>query len=205
VGSLVLAGGASSRMGTDKALLVYHGMPQVHHLVKLLKSVASPTFVSVRPSQVVERGFCGLSLLPDLAEGIGPLAGLLAAFGHDPNRAWLVVAVDLPWVERGTFERLLAARDPALFATCYRIPSTDLLEPVCAIYEPKIYSVLQEAQRKKRYSLMLLRDVPIRLVAPRHERELCGVNDLEEYRAAREGPPRIPPEFNPPSNPRTPT
>ena len=135
----------------------------------------------------MSRAFKGLRLLRDPVEGIGPLAGLLAAFAMDPGSAWLAVAVDLPWIGRATLDRLIAARDPGMFATCYRIPDTDLPEPVCALYEPKILPVLQRAREQKRYSLMLLRDVPIRLVDPAEERELRGVNDPSEYRAARRG------------------
>jgi molybdopterin-guanine dinucleotide biosynthesis protein A len=187
VSSLVLAGGASSRMGIDKALLRYHGEPQVRRLAAMMEEVAGPAYVSVRRSQLGEPALQGLRLLCDPVENIGPLAGLLAAFAHEPACAWLVVAVDLPWISRATLERLLAARDPACFATAYRIPSTGLPEPVCAIYEPKIIPVLERARDRRRYSLMLLRDVPIRLVEPADGRELQGVNEPGEYRA--DGPP----------------
>jgi molybdopterin-guanine dinucleotide biosynthesis protein A len=96
----------------------------------------------------------------------------------------------MPWIVRATLDRLLAAREPKLFATCYRIPGEDLPDPVCAIYEPKIVPVLERARERRRYSLMLLRDLPIRIIDSSDERELRGVNDLEEYRAARKGSPR---------------
>jgi molybdopterin-guanine dinucleotide biosynthesis protein A len=177
-------------MGTDKALLCYHGMPQIRYLAPMLEAAAPPTSVSVRQSQASDPAFEGLHLLPDPVEGIGPLAGLLAAFAFDPHSAWLVVAVDMPWIVRATLDRLLAAREPKLFATCYRIPGEDLPDPVCAIYEPKIVPVLERARERRRYSLMLLRDLPIRIIDSSDERELRGVNDLEEYRAARKGSPR---------------
>jgi molybdopterin-guanine dinucleotide biosynthesis protein A len=145
-------------MGTDKALLTYHGLPQVHHLSRMLQESAPPTSISVRRGQLGDSAFRGLELLCDPFEGIGPMTGLLAAFALDPRSAWLVVAVDLPWIERATLDRLLAACDPAVFATCYRIPGTDLPEPVCAIYEPRILPHLERAEKRLRYSLMPLRD-----------------------------------------------
>jgi molybdopterin-guanine dinucleotide biosynthesis protein A len=190
VHSLVLAGGASSRMGCDKSLLVYHGMPQAHYIAHLLEEVAPPAFVSVSDAQARMPAFGGLRLLRDPVEGIGPLAGLLAAFAAESSCAWLAVAVDLPWIGRPTLERLIAARDTGVYATCYRIPGTDLPEPVCALYEPRILPVLERAHEKRRYSLMLLRDVPIHLVEPAEERELRGVNDPSEYRAAQTRSPR---------------
>ncbi|MFI5369630.1 MAG: NTP transferase domain-containing protein, partial [Spirochaetia bacterium] len=113
VQSLVLAGGASTRMGIDKALISYHGEPQVRRLAAMMESVAGPAYVSVRRSQLDDPVFQGLRLLCDQVENIGPLAGLLAAFAEEPGCAWLVAAVDLPWISAGTLERLLNARDPA--------------------------------------------------------------------------------------------
>jgi molybdenum cofactor guanylyltransferase len=183
--SLVLAGGASSRMGSDKALLAYHGEPQVHRLAAMLESVASPVFVSVRKSQVGVEGLAGLRLLVDPEEGIGPLAGLLAAFAQNRDCAWMAVAVDMPWIGPATLERLRDERDPSVYATAYRIPGSDLPEPVCAIYEPRIVPVLERARSDRRYSLMLLRDVPIRLVTSARSEELQGVNDPAELEAVR--------------------
>jgi molybdopterin-guanine dinucleotide biosynthesis protein A len=172
-------------MGIDKALLSYHGEPQVRRLAAMMEGVAGPVYVSVRRSQLSKPGFQGLRLLCDQREDMGPLAGLLAAFAHEPGCAWLVAAVDLPWITTATFERLLHARDPGCLATAYRIPRTDLPDPVCAIYEPAILAALEAARAQKRYSLMLLRDVPLKLVEPADERELRGVNEPDEYRAAR--------------------
>jgi molybdopterin-guanine dinucleotide biosynthesis protein A len=179
--SLVLAGGASRRMGIDKALISYHGEPQVRRLVALMESVAGPAHVSVRRSQLNNPVFQGLRLLCDQDEDIGPLAGLLAAFAHEPGCAWLVAAVDLPRISAGTLQRLLSARDPACFATAYRIPHSDRPEPVCAIYEPSILPALERAKETRRYSLMLLRDVPLKLLDPADERELQGVNEPGEF------------------------
>jgi molybdopterin-guanine dinucleotide biosynthesis protein A len=148
----------------------------------MMEGVASPVYVSVRRSQLEDPGFQGLRLLCDQAEDIGPLAGLLAAFAHEPESAWLVTAVDLPWISAGTLQRLLDARDPACFATAYRIPQTDRPEPVCAIYEPAILPVLERARDRRRYSLMLLKDVPLKLLDPLDERELRGVNEPGEFR-----------------------
>jgi molybdopterin-guanine dinucleotide biosynthesis protein A len=167
-------------MGIDKALISYHGEPQVRRLAAMMEGVAGPAYVSVRKAQLGEPGFQGLRLLCDPVEDIGPLAGLLAAFAHEPGSAWLAAAVDLPWITISTLERLLRARDPASFATAYRIPRTDLPDPVCAIYEPAILPLIEGARRSGRYSLMLLRDVPLKLVEPADERELQGVNEPGE-------------------------
>ena len=182
--SLVLAGGASSRMGMDKALLSYEGVPQLRRVAGLLSEVAPPVFVSVRAGQAAGPHLDGLRLLPDQDAGIGPLEGLLAAFREASDCAWLVVAVDMPFLTAETLTRLVEARDPSASATAYRNPETDRPEPVCAIYEPSILPVLIRAKEERRYSLMLLRDVPVRLVEPHRPEELRNINDPAEYREA---------------------
>ena len=129
-------------------------------MAELMARVAPPVCVSARRDQSRHPGFSGLDIMCDEVEGIGPLAGLLAAFARDPAAAWLVTAVDMPWITAATLRRLVDARDPAMRATAYRNPWTGTPEPMCAIYEPAILPVLLRAREARRYSLMLLRDVP---------------------------------------------
>jgi molybdenum cofactor guanylyltransferase len=168
-------------MGEDKALLVYHHLPQVRWVAELMAGVASPVSVSARKDQSRLPAFAGLDILCDQVEGIGPIAGLLAAFATDPVSAWLVAAVDMPWLTHATLEKLVLSRDPAMQATAYRNPWTGKPEPMCAIYEPRILPTLIRAREARRYSLMLLCDVPVSLVEPGDAREIQGINSREEY------------------------
>ena len=185
--SLVLAGGLSTRMGRDKALLIYNGELQVRRVARMLDRLAPPAYVSVRSAQIEDPAFAGLPLLADHQEGIGPLAGILSAFHEEPSSAWLVVAVDMPFLSETTLRRLLESRDPSAFATAFRNPEIDRPEPVCTIYEPRILPVLQKASAQGRYTLKLLRDLPVRLVEPDHPEELVNINDPEEYKKAAGG------------------
>ena len=172
-------------MGRDKALLRWEGEPQVQRVARMLEQLAPPVYVSTRFGQAADSSFDGLHLLPDRDEGVGPLEGLLSAFREASDCAWLAVAVDMPFLSPQMLRELLANRDPTVFATAFRNPETDLPEPVCAIYEPRILPVLMKAKAERRYSLMLLRDVPIRLVEPSRAEQLRNINDPEEYRKAR--------------------
>ena len=185
--SLVLAGGASARMGVDKALLSYHGgEPQARYLARQLAVVTVEACVSVRREQLADKRYEGLRLLADRDADIGPLAGLLSAFAHAPRAAWLVAAVDMPNVTIDTLRRLIAARDPSAYATAYRNPETGRAEPVLAIYEPAILPALQEARASGNYSLKLLSGLPVCLVETKDPKELLNVNEPEEYRRIQE-------------------
>jgi len=133
---LVLAGGASTRMRTDKALLEYHGRPQVRWAFELAAKLCVATFVSVRPDQRDDPSRAGLPQIVDRQPGIGPIAGISAALQEHPQAAWLVLACDLPFLTDSTLRHLIAHRDPHKVATAYRSAHDGLPEPLCAIWEP---------------------------------------------------------------------
>ncbi len=161
----------------------------------MLERLAPPAYVSVRKSQAQLPAFSDQRLLPDEDQDIGPLAGLLSAFREDPSCAWLVVAVDMPFLSEESLRQLLEQRDPLAFATAFRNSEINAPEPVCAIYEPKILPVLLAAKARGRYTLKLLRDLPVRLVEPEHPAELANINDPEDYARATGG--TLPPSGSP--------
>jgi molybdenum cofactor guanylyltransferase len=133
---LVLAGGASQRMGRDKAALAYHGKPQLQWAYELLQTVCAKTFVSVRADQRDEPTRASLPQIVDTQAGIGPMAGISAALTEYPNVAWLVLACDLPFLSRESLAHLIGQRDTTRIATAYRSAHDRLPEPLCAIWEP---------------------------------------------------------------------
>ena len=141
---LVLAGGRSTRMGRDKATLEYRGRPQVDVARDLLAGVCARLWVSCRPDQ---QGLTG-ALLHDRYDNIGPLAGILTAMDAHPDAAWLVLACDLPFLDRATLEFLVAHRDATKPATAFRGRIDGLPEPLCAIYEPAMRAILHQFVRE---------------------------------------------------------
>lgn len=184
---LVLAGGRSRRMGTDKGGLDYHGVPQVRWAFGLLLRHCESAVVSVRDSeQASEPVYAGLPVVLDLEPGAGPAAGLVAALRRDPRSAWLVVAADMPLLDDELLRELVAQRDPAGIATAYR-HSDGTLEPLCTIWEPSSLPLL-EAERAKRGSASLRRVLEagtVRVVIPRDPLRLGSVNTTAEDSAAR--------------------
>ena len=133
---LVLAGGRSERLGRDKAALLIDGEPLLARAVAALSGVVSDVRIAVRPDQLDESLRRRFALLPDVAEGIGPAAGILAAHRLFPDAAWLVLACDMPGVTRYMLATLVGQRDITRPATAFQAPTDGLPEPLCAIYEP---------------------------------------------------------------------
>jgi molybdopterin-guanine dinucleotide biosynthesis protein A len=140
---LVLAGGLSQRMQTDKGRLRYgpQGREQREVAADLLAGVCQDVFVSCRAEQAAELP-ASLQPLPDRFVGLGPLGGILSALQFDPNAAWLVLACDLPFLTADTLRQLVAGRQPSRLATAFRSPNNEFPEPLITIFEPRAYPEL---------------------------------------------------------------
>lgn len=141
VNGLVLAGGRSLRMGRDKGGITWHGKPQREYMADMLQTLCGEVFISCRPGQEQELE-SAYQTLPDTFSELGPFGAILSAFRFQPNAAWLVVACDLPLLDRNTLEFLMQNRQACRIATAFESPHDQLPEPLITIWEPKSYAVL---------------------------------------------------------------
>lgn len=168
-------------MGRDKGSICYHGVPQVVHAWRLLSDVCERAYVSASRRNAVLAPYADLPLVVDHREHRGPASGLEAAWALDANAAWLVLAVDMPFVDRPLLEALIAARASDAPATVFRHPD-GTLEPLCAIWEPTACAPLREQLAGGDASLRhFLEQHTPRVVSPRDPGKLKGVNDFEGY------------------------
>ncbi|MCE9614734.1 MAG: molybdopterin-guanine dinucleotide biosynthesis protein B [Lentisphaerae bacterium] len=185
---LILAGGRSTRMQRDKALLAYRGRTQVEHMYDLVGRRCASTFVSARAGQWAAAPFAALPQIHDTIQECGPTGGILSAMQAHPEAAWLVVACDLPYLDGATLDALIRQRAPLKVATAYTSSSDGLPEPLCAIYEPRARSRLfQFVAIGYTCPRKMLINSNARLLALANPRALDNVNRPEEYeRAMRE-------------------
>ncbi len=184
VRGLVLAGGRSQRMHTDKSRLRYHGAEQREVAAALLAPCCAEVFVSGQPDQLTDLP-AHLRPLPDQFMGLGPMGGLLTAFRHDPDAAWLVVACDLPFLTTDSLGYLVENRAPGRVATAFRDPATNFPEPLIALWEPRAYAVLLGFLAQG-YSCprKVLINADTALLTPPDAIELRNVNTPDERAAA---------------------
>ncbi|MGY4536224.1 molybdopterin-guanine dinucleotide biosynthesis protein A [Mucilaginibacter sp. UYNi724] len=178
---LVLAGGKSIRMGTDKGSLNWYGKEQRYHLADLLKKHCDQVYISCRDAEQQQEVSTDYLTLPDTFTGLGPYGAILSAFRDQPDAAWLVVACDLPLVDANVIQYLVDNRNMATIATAYQSNYQDFPEPLITIYEPKSYPILLQFLAQG-YScprkVLINSDVNV-LIAPDQE-ALANVNTPEE-------------------------
>lgn len=191
---LVLTGGRSTRMKSDKALIDYRGKPQAEVAFEVLEKFCDATYLSARKGQWEGGSLARLPTIFDQVEDQGPMGGILAAFTKHPDAYWLVVACDLVHFDETTVRALLAHFDPAANATCFRHRKSGLEkhdgeafpEALCAIYTPKGHAVLANAMAQdRRCPVKLLREQGCHLVDAPTEINLSNINTPEESERAR--------------------
>ncbi|AEI48577.1 NTP transferase domain-containing protein [Runella slithyformis] len=179
---LILVGGRSTRMGTDKSQLAYRHQPQWRYLYELLTPYCQSVFLSCRKDQ--EESFEGFPRLTDTRE-IGPLGGLLTAFAHAPHEAWLTVACDMPFIDEETIDLLVKNRQPAQRATAFLNPETRRPEPLLAIWEPESYELIRAQFQQNNFSpLHLMQKGDVHLLPCPRPRWLQNINTPEEWATA---------------------
>ena len=185
---LVLAGGRSRRMQRDKAALHYEGRPQLARAMDLLQPLVVRSFISVRQDQQCDPVRSGYEAIADHLPELGPIGGIHAALHAHPDQAWLILACDLPFLDLGTLERLIAERDPTRLATAYRSSLDGMPEPLCAIYEPASRAAIaQWIEHGERCPRKFLAQHEVRLLDLASTRALDNINTPEEYAAAQSG------------------
>lgn len=182
---LVLSGGKSTRMGEDKGLIPYHGIPQRDYLYQLLKKVCEKSYLSIREDQVEEIS-SDVNVIVDRNEFRGPYNGLLSAHRTFPDVAWLVLACDLPLMDEKALRELIGRRNVAKIATAFADAENPLPEPLCAIWEPVALqtsiSYLEAGNGTCPRKFLINNNV--NLVFPERAEILLNANSKSEYEEA---------------------
>ncbi len=160
--AVLLAGGRSSRMGRDKALLAHpeSGVSLIAHQVATLRAAgAAELMLSVRAGlDYADVVGAEVVRVVDDGEG-GPLFGIAAAVARARCERVLVLAVDLPRMTAATLRALVAASTPQCGAAWRGAHGW---EPLCAVYPRAACAAFEAAMAAGRLSLQALVEQGVR-------------------------------------------
>lgn len=140
VTAFVLAGGKSSRMGRDKALLEFEGKTLLERALTLGGTVAPEVKIVGNPAKYGKFG----PVVSDIYLDRGPLGGIHAALMHTNTDLNLILATDVPFVTPAFLKYLIStARSTGALVTVPKLGS--FFEPLCAVYKQGFADVAQKA------------------------------------------------------------
>ena len=149
---VILAGGQSRRMGTDKAFLEIEGIPLITRIIDTLLPIF-PTVAIVSKDIQKFSSIQGAQLIQDLFQEQHALGGIYTALSAFPGKDCFVFACDLPFLNASLIHSMMEEKNGYdLF-----IPkSRHGLEPLHAIYTEKCLKAMKKQIRRKRWSLGFL-------------------------------------------------
>ena len=124
----ILAGGKSSRMGTDKGLLLIEGKAMVQYVIEQMQSVFDKVIIV---SNNPEYEKFGLKVIPDLIKDIGPAGGIYTALKHSDSQLNFIVSCDMPLITKEAIEFIFKTRKESQIVL---LKNQGNLEPLFGLY-----------------------------------------------------------------------
>jgi molybdenum cofactor guanylyltransferase len=200
---IVLAGGRSSRMGTPKGALEWHGSTLLRRSVGILARVTDgPVLVVRAPGQALPGLPANVEVVDDPREGLGPVQGLAAGLAAAVGRADVafVCSTDLPFLHPAFVRRVLRAADdgadvglpvargyPQPLAAAYRTALAPVAERLVAQERLRPAFLFEECAVIRLSEADLRRDPALAALDPELD-SVLNVNEPGEYQAARARP-----------------
>lgn len=181
---VLFAGGKSSRMGQDKALLPFGDYPSLAEFqYRRLKSIFSEVFISTKTAEKFD--FEAPLILDPSDVDHAPTAGFVAAFETLQSERIFVLSVDTPFVDKTVFKTLLDADDPQLNALIAKTASGT--HPMVGIYHRSLFKSFQQMLKDGDHRLgKLLAQSSVHYIEFADEYSFTNLNHPHEYREALE-------------------
>jgi len=148
VTGIILAGGKSSRMGTDKGLLQLCGKPLIGYTIKVLSELCSTIIISTSSGAYESFGF---KTVADEIPAIGPMGGIYSALKQSRTEKNLVLSCDLPFVSKELLSFILKNSEGYEVAVPWQ--GNQHYEPLCGFYNLSVLEQMTAFIQKENYKL----------------------------------------------------
>jgi len=149
---IILAGGKSSRMGSDKGFVMYKNKAFIQHIIEAIQPLVQEIIiVSNNPDYDIFK----LKRVTDIIENAGPLAGVYTGLHYTTTENNLVVSCDVPLINSETLSFLIDEIDEK--SDVVQLESQGKTMPLIALYKKNCketcYKILQKGERRLRVAL----------------------------------------------------
>lgn len=182
---IILAGGKSSRMGTDKGLINLDGKLFIQYSISAVKPlVAESLIISNNPAYDV----FGLKRMEDIIKDAGPLAGIYTGLNRSKTDYNLVLSCDVPLIKTEVLELLIKAQDSKYDVV--QLVSNGRSMPLIALYRRRCETIFYELlQNNERRLHVALNHCKVKYVVLNSEKDLfaANINTPEELQTITNG------------------
>lgn len=177
--AIVMAGGASQRMGTDKSMLPMKGRPIIENICEQLRCSFQQILISANDTE--KFAFLDVDIVRDRVSDQGPLMGIASALAASTNELNFVVACDIPHIRMTCIRRMLSQAAQGSADIVVPITRDGQCEPLFAVYRRRVVEVMNEALSRDRRKIT---DVFARCEVEYVELDvrLPNLNTIAEYR-----------------------
>lgn len=149
---IILSGGKSNRMGSDKGLLLFNKKPFMQHSIDALKPFVNDIIIV---SNHKDHDVFGLKRIEDVMKNAGPLAGLYSGLHQSKTDYNLVLSCDIPLINTSILQRLVDAIDDD--SEIIQIESHGKTMPLIALYRKQCETIflklLNKGERRLQFAV----------------------------------------------------
>ncbi|MBT3207716.1 MAG: molybdenum cofactor guanylyltransferase [Bacteroidetes bacterium] len=136
---IILAGGNSSRMGENKALINFNGKRIIDHVYGTISSFCEEIIISTNSHDF---DFLQARIVADEIKNIGPIAGIYSALKKSSNKLNIIVSCDMPYISADLLKYLITSSENYEIA----IPKHDgINEPITGKFLKHTYKFFENA------------------------------------------------------------
>ncbi len=177
---IILAGGKSSRMGTDKGFVSYNNKPFVEHIIKAMQPLVGDIIIISNNKNYEVFGF---DCYNDLVKNAGPLAGIYTGLKYSKTENNLIVSCDVPLINTEVLQKLTEQTNDS--SDIIQLQSKGKNMPLIAIYKKYCMNIFKEElkqdQRKVQKALQKfqVKRVVMDSDFEKHTTNINTIKDLE--------------------------
>jgi molybdopterin-guanine dinucleotide biosynthesis protein A len=176
----ILCGGKSSRMQSEKGLVLYRSKPFIQHIIEALLPISNNIQLVTNGNQY---DYLGYKIVKDRIENKGPLGGIYSALFHSDSEINLILSCDIPLISTEILSELIQKRIVDFDITVFK--DLDKVHPLIGIYSNRLLPVLEKALDESKLKMMDFiskNKHQLILIEEKNKQLFRNINSLEELK-----------------------
>ncbi|WP_456314574.1 molybdenum cofactor guanylyltransferase [Pseudomonas shirazensis] len=174
----ILCGGKSSRMQSEKGLVLFQNKPFIEHIIRAILPISKDITLITNTK---DYDYLAYQKIPDIIIDKGPLGGIFTALSHSDTEFNLILSCDIPLISSELLSELISKHNAEALITVFA--SESRLHPLIGIYSKKILPVIKSAIDNNDLKMMnLIANVPHQIITIEESENfhLTNINSVDE-------------------------